>query len=89
MIMHRMIQRMQKLYEGERTQVFFDEITNMELYVIESSENAYKVMGLDPDSGECGWLYMEQGDPGLWDTEEGELLDIAMMEAGSHERRIK
>lgn len=85
--MERLVQSKPKLFDNGKIQVFYDEATNMELYVIERGgrwDKSYMIMGLDVDSGECDWLYVEQSEPGLWDTEEGELLDIAMLEAKSH-----
>lgn len=62
MIMERLTQNMQKLYDNGKSQVFWVESSNMVLIVTDFGENMveqYRLAAIDPDSGEIGGMYVE------------------------------
>lgn len=92
MIMERLTQNMLKLHDSGGSRMYWDEKTSMLLIITELQPNRleqYRVVGIDPDSGEVGGMYAEAAGIGICEPEEWKMMQLGMKMLEMHKSRCK
>lgn len=91
MIMERLVQNMTKLHDNGEYKVFWVESSQMLLIVHDESggyTEACTVMGIDPDSGEVGQIYVDCSLPYDIEPELWRMGKIGMKMLEYHKKKV-